>query len=170
MSLRSVEDHLAAILATVSPTPVVELGLPEALGCTLAEPVVSAVDLPGFTNSAMDGYAVRAADGAGASASAPVSLPVSGDIPAGDTRALTLEPGSCWRIMTGAPLPEGADAIVPVEDSDGETGTVSLRLAPEVGRHVRRRGEDVVAGTEILSAGAVLTPGRLALVAAANVP
>lgn len=170
MTLSSIEEHLAAILATVAPTAETTVGVGSALGLTLAEPVASAVDLPGFTNSAMDGYAVLAADCAGASSSAPVTLPVAGDIPAGDTRSLTLEPGTCWRIMTGAPLPAGADAVVPVEESDGGTSQVSLRLAPEVGRHVRRQGEDVAVGTEILAAGTVLTPGRLALVAAANVP
>ncbi|MFN2320931.1 MAG: gephyrin-like molybdotransferase Glp [Dermatophilaceae bacterium] len=170
MTLRTIEEHLGAILATLRPTRVVEVAVGEALGRTLAEPVRSAVDLPGFTNSAMDGYAVRAADCAGASANAPVVLPVLGDIAAGDTRMLSLELGRCWRIMTGAPLPGGADAVVPVEDSDGGTETVALRLAPEVGRHVRRRGEDVANGTEILTAGEVVTPGRLALLAAANVP
>ncbi|KAB7743669.1 molybdopterin molybdenumtransferase MoeA [Nostocoides sp. F2B08] len=167
--MRSIEEHLAAVLATVHPTPVVELPLVDALGCTLAEPVRSRVDLPGFTNSAMDGYAVRASDCAGASEETPVELPVEGDIAAGDTRDLELTPGRCWRIMTGAPMPAGADAIVPVELSDGGTDRVRLRLAPEVGRHVRARGEDVRAGDELLAAGAVVTPGRLALLAAANV-
>jgi molybdopterin molybdotransferase len=170
MTLRSIEDHLEAVLATVRPTTVAEVTLGEALGGTLAEPVRANVDLPGFTNSAMDGYAVRAADCARATSDDPVVLPVVGDIAAGDTRLLSLEPGRCWRIMTGAPLPEGADAVVPVEESDGGTAAVALRLAPEVGRHVRRRGEDVSAGAEILPAGAVVTPGRLALLAAANVP
>ena len=170
MSLRSIDEHLAAILATVSPTAASTVGVGEALGLTLASPVQAAVDLPGFTNSAMDGYAVRAADCADASPSAPVSLPVIGDIAAGETRSLTLEPGACWRIMTGAPLPAGADAVVPVELTDGGVSKVSLFEAPEVGRHLRRQGEDVRSGDEILTAGAVLTPGRLALVAAANVP
>jgi len=170
MSLRTIEEHLAAILATLRPTDVIEVTLVEALGRTLAQPAVAQVDLPGFANSAMDGYAVRAEDCAGASESAPVELPVVGDIPAGDTRSLRLEPGTTWRIMTGAPLPEGADAIVPVELSDGGTLTARLRLAPEAGLHVRSLGEDVRAGEEILPAGVVLNPGRLALLAAANVP
>ena len=107
MSLRSIEEHLAAILATVHPTPVVEVPLADALGHTLAEPVRSRVDLPGFTNSAMDGYAVRASDCSGASEETPLELPVDGDIAAGETRELVLIPGRCWRIMTGAPLPAG---------------------------------------------------------------
>ena len=170
MGLRSVDEHLAAILATVSPTPVEEVPVQVALGRVLAEPVRANVDLPGFTNSAMDGYAVLASDCAGASREAPVVLPVVGDIPAGDTRALRLEAGSCWRIMTGAPVPDGADAIVPVEESDGGTERAALTLAPDVGRHVRRAGEDVEAGAEILAAGVEVSPGRLALIAAANVP
>lgn len=169
MSLRTIEEHLGAILAAIRATDVVEVSLAEALGRTLAAPAAARVDLPGFTNSAMDGYAVRAADCAGASSTAPVELPVAGDIAAGDTRTLTLKPGTTWRIMTGAPLPEGADAIVPVELSDGGTTTARLSLAPEVGRHVRARGEDVCAGQEILPAGVVLSPGHLALLAAANV-
>ena len=169
MSLRSIEEHLAAVLATVHPTPVVDVPVADALGCTLAEAVRARVDLPGFTNSAMDGYAVRASDCAGASEEAPVGLPVEGDIAAGDTRELALTPGRCWRIMTGAPLPTGADAVVPVELTDGGTGHVLLRLEPEVGRHVRARGEDVREGELLLAAGTVVTPGRLALLAAANV-
>ena len=170
MTLRSIEEHLSAVLATIRPTATAQVPVADALGFTLAEPVRSRVDLPGFTNSAMDGYAVRAADCAGAAEDAPVELRVEGDIAAGETRELVLTPGRCWRIMTGAPLPLGADAVVPVELSDGGTERVLLRLEPEVGRHVRSRGEDVSAGDEILAAGDLVTPGRLALLAAANVP
>ncbi|MGA8046517.1 MAG: gephyrin-like molybdotransferase Glp [Dermatophilaceae bacterium] len=169
MSLRSIEEHLAAVLATIRPTPTVQVAIADALGCTLAEPVRSRVDLPGFTNSAMDGYAVRASDCVGASEDTPVELSVEGDIAAGETRELALTPGRCWRIMTGAPLPYGADAVVPVELSDGGVDRVRLRLEPELGRHVRARGEDLRAGDEILAAGTLVTPGRLALLAAANV-
>jgi molybdopterin molybdotransferase len=169
MTLRSIEEHLAAVLATIRPTPIVQVAIADALGCTLAGPVRSRVDLPGFTNSAMDGYAVRASDCAGATEDNPVDLPVDGDIAAGDTREHVLTAGRCWRIMTGAPMPAGADAVVPVELSDGGTERVRLRLEPEVGRHVRARGEDVRAGAEILVAGTLVTPGRLALLAAANV-
>lgn len=169
MILRTIEEHLCGILETVRPTDVREVSLTDALGRTLAAPATARVDLPGFTNSAMDGYAVRAVDCDGASQGAPVELPVAGDIAAGETRPITLEPGTTWRIMTGAPLPKGADAIVPVELSDGGTTTARLFLAPEAGRHVRPVGEDVRVGAEILPAGAVLNPGRLALLAAANV-
>ncbi|GAA4112057.1 molybdopterin molybdotransferase MoeA [Knoellia locipacati] len=168
--MRSVEEHRAALVALVSPLPPVRVALGDALGRVLAADVVATVDLPGFDNSAMDGYAVRSADVAGASAASPVVLDVDGDIAAGDTRRHVLRPGATMRIMTGAPLPEGADAVVPVEESDGGVQRVTLMLAAESGRHLRRRGEDVRAGDVVLRAGVRVNPGRLALIAAANVP
>jgi molybdopterin molybdotransferase len=117
----------------------------------------------------MDGYAVRAADVAAADGESPVRLPVDGDVPAGDTRRHVLQGGHALRIMTGAPLPDGADAVVPVEATDGGADRVEVRLAAETGRHVRRRGEDVRAGDLLLRAGVRLGPGHLALAAAANV-
>lgn len=164
----TVEEHRQRILGTVRPLPAAEVGLTDALGCALAREVRAAISLPGFTNSAMDGYAVRSADVAGASESVPVVLPVAGDIPAGSTARVSLEPGQALRIMTGAPLPEGADAVVPVEETDGGTEAVSIRLAAEVGRHLRHAGEDVRAGEPLLAAGTRLGPGHLALLAAAG--
>ena len=170
-ALRSVEEHRASLLAGVQPLPAVRVPTASALGLVLAEGVHSRLDLPGFDNSAMDGYAVRAAECAAAgSREGEVSLPVCADIAAGDTRAHVLAPGSAARIMTGAPMPAGADAVVPVEETDGGGDRVVLRQAPEVGRHVRRRGEDVRTGQCLLDAGVTLTPGRLALLAASNVP
>ncbi|KGN30217.1 molybdopterin molybdenumtransferase [Knoellia sinensis KCTC 19936] len=168
--MRTVEEHRAAVLSLVSALPPVTVPLSESLGRVLAADVVAAVDLPGFENSAMDGYAVRAADVAGAAPGSPVFLDVHGDIRAGDTRPHELRAGAAMRIMTGAPMPAGADAVVPVEDSDGGVQRAALTLAPDVGRHVRRQGEDVRVGDVVLRAGATVTPGRLALVAAANVP
>ena len=167
--MRTVEEHRTALLTLVSTLPVETVPLRESLGRVLAEDVVATVDLPGFDNSAMDGYAVRSADVAGANPEAPVVLEVHGDIAAGDTTRHVLRPGTAMRIMTGAPLPEGADAVVPVERSDGGVDRVSLDLAPESGRHLRRQGEDVRAGEVVLRSGVRVTPGRLALVAAANV-
>src|SRR5215210_4837820 len=103
--MRSVDEHLAEILARVGPLPPMELHLLDAHGCVLAEDVVAPAPLPGFDNSAMDGYAVRAADIAGATPQAPVSLPVIGDIAAGTTKVLSVQAGMCARIMTGAPMP-----------------------------------------------------------------
>lgn len=171
MSLRSVAAHRAHLLSLVEPVAGEEVHVDafSALGLVLAEDVVARTDLPGFDNSAMDGYAVRAADLAGASATSPVTLAVDGDIAAGDTTRHVLAPGRTMRIMTGAPMPEGADAIVPVEESDGGTDVASLTLAPEVGRHLRRQGEDVRAGDVVLAAGTLVGPGQLALATAANV-
>ena len=167
--MRSVDEHRAAVLALVEPLPPVTLPVGAALGLVLAADVVAAVDLPGFDNSAMDGYAVRAADLTGASAESPVVLPVTGDVAAGDTSHHVLSPGHALRIMTGAPVPEGADAVVQVELTDGGADQVRVHLEPAVGRSVRRRGEDVRAGDTVLTAGTRLGPGHLALTAAANV-
>jgi molybdopterin molybdotransferase len=167
--VRSVAEHRAAVLSLVRPLPGVPVPVRSALGLVLARDVVAEVDLPGFDNSAMDGYAVRSADLPSASPASPVVLPVDGDVAAGDTTHHVLRPGRALRIMTGAPLPEGADAVVPVELTDGGADEVAVSLAPEVGRHLRHRGEDVRAGTVVLRAGVRLGPGHLALVAACNV-
>jgi molybdopterin molybdotransferase len=159
---RSVEEHQAVVAALLPPTEVVELPLSEAHGLVLAEPLVTPISLPPFANSAMDGYAVRAAE----LVHAPVRLPVSSDIPAGRTDVPPLAPGTAARIMTGAPVPAGADAIVPVEDTDAGTETVELRTSPEVGRHVRTIGEDVFAGTEVLPVGTVLGAPQIGVAAA----
>ena len=132
----------------------------------LADDVVAALALPGFDNSAMDGYAVVADDVATASPEQPVLLPVAEDIPAGRTDPLTLKPGTAHRIMTGAPVPAGATAVVPVEATDGATDTVSIRASAKAGQHIRRAGEDVTAGTTVLRAGQVVTPAVLGLAAA----
>lgn len=166
--LRSVAEHRAAVLGLVAPLGAQDLPVGEALGRVLAAGVTAAVDLPGADNSAMDGYAVRSADLAGASAERPVELPVDGDVAAGDTTRHVLAPGRTMRVMTGGPMPEGADAVVPVELTDAGAERVLVRLAPEPGRHVRYRGEDVRAGDPLLPAGTRLGPGHLALLAAAN--
>ena len=159
--MRPVVEHLAAVLARVSALSPVSFPLGEARGLVAAAELRSRVDLPGFDNSAMDGYAVRAADLVGASDSAPRRLPVVAHMAAGDSAAgLAVGAGQAIRIMTGAPMPEGADAVVPVEDSDGGVDEVTLRRVPEVGRHVRPRGEDVRSGQQLLEAGLLLTPGR----------
>jgi molybdopterin molybdotransferase len=128
--------------------------------------VVARLALPIFDNSAMDGYAVRAEDTSGATPENPVVLEVAEDIPAGRTDELTLGPNTAHRIMTGAPLPAGATAIVPVEDTDGGVDFVSIRAPREPGRHIRRAGEDVAAGTTVLRRGQVVTPAVLGLAAA----
>ncbi|MBX6766118.1 MAG: molybdopterin molybdenumtransferase MoeA, partial [Actinomadura rubrobrunea] len=112
--MRTVDEHLAEILGTVRELPPLDLALLEAHGTVLAEPVSAPVPLPPFDNSAMDGYAVVASDVAGASQTDPVVLPVVGDIAAGDPGVSAIRPGLAARIMTGAPIPAGADAVLPV--------------------------------------------------------
>ncbi len=162
----SLEDHLRRCLDGVGALAPVELDLLDAQGCVLAADVVSPLDLPGFDNSAMDGYAVVADDVAGASDDTPARLPVGGDVPAGVTNQTRLVAGQTLRIMTGAPMPEGAEAVVPVEQSDGGVHEVELRASAPVGQHVRRAGADVRTGDVVLRAGVVLGPAQLALLAA----
>ncbi len=164
----SVDDYLAAILAAIRPLMPRELSLDDADGGVLAEDVAAQWPLPPFDNSAMDGYAVRASDIAAATADAPVTLPVTGEVAAGDTREHQLVPGSCLRIMTGAPLPGGADAVVPVELTDGGTARVAISQAVAAGASVRRAGGDAAAGDALLAAGSRLGPAPLGLLAAAG--
>src|SRR5579875_630941 len=118
----------------------------------------------------MDGYAVRAHEVATASADHPVKLPVAEDIPAGRTDIPTLEPGTAHRIMTGAPMPAGATAVVPVENTDGRTDVVTITAPTADGRHIRRAGEDVAAGTTVLRAWQLVTPAVVGLAAALGLP
>jgi molybdopterin molybdotransferase len=165
----SVEEHLERILATVKVIAPFELGVLDAQGCVLAADVAARGSLPGFTNSAMDGYAVHAPDVATASAHPPVVLPVVNDIAAGNTKALSLATGQTMRIMTGAPMPHGADAVVPVEATDGGVVKVQIRESRSAGAHVREVGEDVEAGNVVLHRGTLLGPGQIALLAAAGI-
>lgn len=164
--LRPVEEHQRVVTSLIAPRPAVGVPLADALGLVLADDVVAPLSLPGFDNSAMDGYAVVADDVAGASAEQPVVLPVAEDIPAGRTDVLMLKPGTAHRIMTGAPVPSGATAVVPVEATDGGVDTVAIRAAAPPGKHIRRAGEDVTAGTTVLRSGHLVTPAALGLAAA----
>lgn len=165
-ALKPVETHLEEILGTVEPLSAIDVQLLEAHGSVLAEDVSAPGPLPSFDNSAMDGYAVISADLAGASTEAPVLLPVVGDIAAGARHPPSVSPGLCVRIMTGAPMPSGADAVVPVEWTDGGIANVTINRAPEVGASVRRTGEDVSAGDVVLRAGSHLGAAQLGLLAA----
>ncbi len=164
--MRTVEEHRRVVAGLITSRPPATLPLADTLGLVLADDVVAPLSLPGFDNSAMDGYAVMADDIAAATPDQPVLLPVAEDIPAGRTDPLTLEPGTAHRIMTGAPLPADATAVVPVEATDGATDTVSIRANALAGQHIRRAGEDVTAGTTVLRAGQVVTPAVLGLAAA----
>ncbi|MFJ4756288.1 MULTISPECIES: gephyrin-like molybdotransferase Glp [unclassified Streptomyces] len=183
--LWSVDEHLQDILATVRPLEPIELQLLDAQGCVLVDDVTVTVSLPPFDNSSMDGYAVRVADVAGASEEFPAVLDVVGDAAAGQAELLHVGPGQAVRIMTGAPLPPGAETVVPVEWTDGglgegpvsgmrarsqapegATGTVQIHRPAEARAHVRAAGSDVRAGDSALRAGTVLGPPQIALLAA----
>lgn len=162
--MRTVAEHLAQALALVTPLPSVEMPLDEALGCRLSHDVVSGSDLPRWDNSAMDGYAVRAADTVGAS-SDPVRLDVIADLPAGSAETPLVGPGTAARIMTGAPLPPGADAVVPVEATDGGTRTVLISAVAVAGAYVRLSGDDLHAGDLVVAEHTRLGARQLAAIA-----
>ncbi|EHR63360.1 molybdopterin molybdotransferase MoeA [Saccharomonospora cyanea] len=165
----SVEEHSARVREVVGTRPVVRRALGDCAGLVLAEDIAAGVPLPPFDNSAMDGYAVRSADVAGAREDSPVELPVAADIPAGRTDVPALAPGTAHRIMTGAPMPQGADSVVMVERTDGGERRVAISAAAPEGTHVRRAGEDVSAGSVVLRAGTVLGPAQLGLASAVGV-
>lgn len=159
----SVDEHLARVLSVVQPLSPLDLGLLDAQGCFLDEDVHAPAPLPGFDNSAMDGYAVRTADLSG---ELPVVLPVVGDVAAGPASPLRVQPGLCVRIMTGAALPEGADAVVPLELTDGGVKHVRIDQTVEPGAYIRRAGEDVAAGDLVLTRGTALGSANIGLAAA----
>jgi molybdenum cofactor synthesis domain-containing protein len=141
--------------------------VPEAAGLVLAEAVDAPFDVPPFANSAMDGYAVRAQDVAGAADATPVRLPVVAEVAAGHPAPRPLEAGEAMRNFTGAPMPDGADAVVVVERTerlDGGAAVALLEAAP-AGLHVRRAGDDLRAGDAVFGAGEVLSPGHLGVLA-----
>ncbi|MGQ0778639.1 MAG: molybdopterin molybdotransferase MoeA [Pseudonocardiales bacterium] len=170
MRTRSVDEHAQVVAALLAATPVVRLPLVQCAGLALAEAVTAPLPLPPFDNSGMDGYAVRSVDIAGASADAPVTLPVTEDIPAGRTDSPPLQPGTAHRIMTGAPIPPGADAVVPVELTDAGRYQVQIFAPRSPGDSVRRAGGDVATGDEVLAAGTVLGAAQLGVAAAVGHP
>ena len=164
------EDYVTRVLEPLSPLEASRLALGDAHGRVLAEDVTAAVPVPPWTNSAMDGYAVRAEDTTGASPQTPVVLPVSGDVPAG-AAPQPLVAGTTQRIMTGAMLPEGADAVVKVEDTDQVPGPhplpdrVEIRAAVRPGLSIRRAGEDLGAGDPVMAAGTRLSAAAVSALA-----
>jgi molybdopterin molybdotransferase len=167
-TLTAVDVYQAAILDAIRPLPPTGLSLAEAEGCVLAEDVTASVALPSFDNSAMDGYAVRASEISLASEREPAILPVTGEVAAGDTGAYALVPGTAIRITTGAQLPSGADAVVPVEWTDGGTERVTIFQAGREGHAVRRAGGDAREGETLLQRGTRLRPMQIAVAAAAG--
>lgn len=173
--LLTVDEALARILTDIAPLAADSVPLDDSLGRVLAEDIRSNLNLPPFANSSMDGFAVRADDVRAAGAEAPVTLNVVMDIPAGSTPSGTLQPGEAARIMTGAPLPAGADAVVPVEDTDAQfnardTGalppSVRIRSAARTGDNVRPIGEDIADGQTVLTAGTLIRPAEIGVLAA----
>ncbi len=161
----SVEEHLERVLSGIRPLAPVDVPLLDALGLVCAEDVVATMSLPSFDNSAMDGYAVHSADVATASAEQPVLLPVVGEIGAGRAGPRTLAPGTAAKIMTGAPVPDGADAIVPYEWTDRGSAKVRIDEAPETGQHVRPAGDDVSVGDLLVKEGTTLNARHVGLLA-----
>lgn len=163
--MRPLAEAQAEVLDAMQLLPVVETPLRECLGLVLAEAVVAPHDLPPFANSAMDGFAVRAADVAGA----PVTLRVLEDVPAGSVPTQSVTEGTAIKIMTGAPLPDGADAVVKVEDTSQDGDVVSIAAAAPAGTAVRPAGGDIAVGDPVLSTGQRLGPAHLGLLASLGV-
>ncbi len=187
MEMISIEEALSLILKNGRPLPADESALDDALGLVLAADIISRDAIPSFNNSAMDGYAVQAADIASATPEKPVPLKVVGDVKAGDVAGVAVETGQAVRIMTGAPVPVGADAVIRVEDTMTEAGQeraafehgtgasdslspiLALRSIP-AGRNVRLAGEDVKPGETVLVAGQTLGPADIGLLASLGFP
>ena len=167
--LISVEAHLEALLALLPTPEPIELRLADALGLVLADPVASAVTVPAVANSAMDGYAVIARDTRAATVDHPVRLAVDGEVAAGVQDLPTVRAGRSVRIMTGAPLPPGADAVVPVEVTSKLGVDVGIHRPAELGANVREPGEDLQPGQPLLAPGRRLGPADLGVLAAAGV-
>jgi len=160
--VRSVQDHLAAVLAVVAPVPPLDVVLHDAMGAVLAEDVTAALDVPGVAVAARDGYAVAADD----AARLVVHLPVVDDLRAGALPGLRLAPGQAVRVASGAPLPLGADAVVPVEETDRGSATVAIAGPVKAGQWVRAAGGDVRGDDVVLRTGTRLGARQLALAAA----
>ena len=175
----SVEEAFARIVSQFAALETESVSLLDALGRVLAEDVVSAEDVPAFDNSAMDGYAVRFADTQAASEAHPISLRVVGDLAAGAVPTAPLGTGEAVRIMTGAPVPPGSDAVVPFEDTDrtdwakfgtppgasGDPATVGILLPPEYQDNVRFRAEDIKVGEQVLARGKRIRPAEIGVLA-----
>jgi molybdopterin molybdotransferase len=160
-------EALARVLERTPPLGTETVPLERTLGRALAADVRSEVDQPPWDNSAMDGFAVRAADVAGASEASPVTLPIRGDVPAGSFPEGPLEPGSAVRVMTGAPVPEGATGVIRVEHTDGgRDGRVAIRSAEDAEHNIRLAGEDLQRGQTVLERGQEVSPAVAGVLAA----
>ena len=169
----SVEDALDRIMRHFHPLKANRTPLLEAIGQVLAEDALATHDIPPLDNSAMDGYALQAADVRGASADSPITLKVVGAVAAGELPTVDVTPGSAVRIMTGAPVPDGADAVVPFEDTDEmerrDSGIplneIAVRYQVSVGDDIRPAGQDVRKGERVLQSGTMLRPSEIGVLA-----
>lgn len=161
-SLRPVDEYRRLVADLFPPPTPVDLPLQQALGRVLASDVISGIDLPPFDNSAMDGYAVRRSE----IASAPTTLPVSQEIPAGAPNVTSLKVGTAARIMTGAPVPAGADLVVPVEFTDGGVHEVTVTVDPGNRGHIRPAGDDVRSHDVVLGTGTIVDAAHIGVAAA----
>jgi molybdopterin molybdotransferase len=161
----SVHEASDRILAGIRPLEIEYVALREALGRVLAEDVRSPIEHPPWDNSSMDGYAVRAADVARARRSTPIVLPVLETVRAGQRPTRALDPGTAIRVMTGAPVPDGADSVIRVEDTDAGETRVEIRDARDAGRNVRPRGEDLRVGSVAVERGVVIDAAKLGVLA-----
>jgi molybdopterin molybdotransferase len=165
----AVDRAIEIVLGEARPLGAETVPLNEALGRVLGDPVRSADDVPPFDNSAMDGFAVRAADTAGAGSETPIELRLVGESRAGAPADRAVGPGEAMRISTGAMLPGGADAVVRMEEADVTGDAVAVRIAVDPGHDARRAGEDVRAGDEVVAAGTRLGPAEVGVLASVGV-
>ena len=161
----SVEEALERILSRVPQLGDERVGVVESLHRVLAERIVCPRDIPPWPNSSMDGYALRSVDTGTASADRPVALRMAGHVPAGHVAERALQAGEVYRIFTGAPLPEGADAVIPQEDVTADDGTVTIPRRVPQGDSVRPRGEDMRAGDVVMEPGRVIGPAEVGVLA-----
>ena len=162
----SVEQARAYVLERIETLPLVDVTLQESWGLVAAQDILARAPLPRFDNSAMDGYAIRSADVALADASQPVQLTIAGEVRAAMGTPPALERGQAIRIATGAGLPAGADAVVPIEEIEETGGRISVKQPASPGKHIRRTGEDLETGDVAIPRGVSLGAGELALLAA----
>jgi molybdopterin molybdotransferase len=161
----SVDEARKHVLASISRVAIIDVPLLDSLGLTLGQEIVAENNIPPFDNSAMDGYAVRSADIGGASLEDPADLAVIGDLPAGKAPTAPLGKGQAIRIMTGAPIPQGSDTVVPVELTRADEDRVSILEELSDGANVRRAGEDIKTGQSVMSSGTPIGPAELGMLA-----